>query len=131
MPIVDVSYLNASLDAVVDAWPASGATYRYWLSDPTVATLPTDVEVDVTTAGLSNAAFDPADWAAAASGAKTTTAAVALGTSTTSLDDTITYWGIVDGTGLIVFYDFLDDPISVEDAGTVVDFSPSLSFGDV
>ena len=128
MPLGDVTYQDAALDAVVDSWPGSGATYRYWFSDPQAEDDPTDVEIDVTVAGLSNAAFDPADWDAAADGAKTTTTAVALGTATDGLDDTIRFWGVVDSGGLVVYSDALDDPFGVN-SGDSPTFSPQLSFG--
>lgn len=128
MPLGDVSYQNAGLDDLVAGWPATGAVYTYWFSDPQAEDTPSDVEIDVTTAGLSNATFDPDDWAAAADGGKTTTAAVSLGTATSDLDDVIRYWGIVDSTGLIVYSDALDDPIGVSSGDTPA-FSPQLSFG--
>lgn len=128
MPIGDVSYQNAGLDALVDSWPSSGATYRYWYSDPQAEDTPSDVEIDITAAGLSNADFDPTDWASASDGAKTTTAPVALGTATDDLDDTIRYWGVVDGSDLVVYSDALDDPIGVS-SGDSPEFSPQIVFG--
>ena len=128
MPLGDVSYQNAGLDDLVAGWPATGAVYTYWNSDPLAEDTPSDVEIDVTAAGLSNASFDPDDWAAATDGGKTTTAAVSLGTATDDLDDVIRYWGIVDSSDLIVYSDALDDSIGVS-SGDVVSFSPTLSFG--
>jgi len=128
MPLGDVSYQNAALDDVVAGWPATGAVYTYWFSDPQAEDTPADVAIDVTDAGLSNAAFDPDDWAAATDGGKTTTAAVSLGTATSDLDDVIRYWGVVDSDGLVVYSDALDDPIGVS-SGDVVSFSPTLSWG--
>lgn len=128
MPLGDVSYQNAGLDDLVAGWPATGAVYTYWFSDPQAEDTPSNVEIDITAAGLSNASFDPSDWATATDGGKTTTAAVSLGTATSDLDDVIRYWGIVDSTGLIVYSDALDDPIGVS-SGDTPTFSPQLSFG--
>lgn len=131
MPLGDVTYQNAALDAVVASWPASGATYRWWTSDPQLQDDPTDVEVDLSVAGLTNPAFDPADWAAAADGAITTTAPITIGTSTDALTDVGAYWGVVDSGGLIVYSDDLpdDDVLEVDEAGTDAEFSPVLTFG--
>ena len=128
MPLGDVSYHNSTLDAVVDSWPATGAVYTYWWSDPQAEATPSDVEVDLTDTGLSNGDFDATDWADAADGAKTTTADIALGTATADIDDIIRYWGVVDSSGLIVYSDALDDPIGVT-SGDTPSFSPQLSFG--
>lgn len=132
MPLGDVSYQNAALDAVVDSWPSTGATYRLWTSDPQSEDDPTDVEVDLSVAGLTNPDFDPSDWASATLGGKTTSSAVSLGTSTAALDDVGAYWGVVDSDGLIVYSDDLPDDgqIVVTDAGTPASFTPTLSFGD-
>lgn len=129
MPLGDVTYVNASLDAVVAAWPGSGATYRLFASDPTLQATPTDVEL-TSDGGYAPVAFDPADWASAVDGGKTTTAAVGFGTSTAAYSDVATFWGILDSGDLLVYSDFLDDPIEVDDTGAAVSFSPTLTFGD-
>ena len=129
MPLGDVTYQNASLDAVVDSWPASGAEYRLYSSDPSLATLLSDAEL-TSAGGYAPVAFAPADWADADAGSKTTTADVDFGTSTDAYSDTATYWAIVDSGDLIVYSDELDDPIAVGEASTAVSFSPTLSFAD-
>lgn len=127
MPLGDVTYQNDALDAVVDSWPASGADYRYWFSDPQAEVDPTDVEIDLTGTGLSNAAFDSSDWAAAASGAKSPTAPISLGTASADIDDRFNYWGVVDSGGLIVYSDVIDDPFGVNDGDTPA-FTPQVTF---
>jgi hypothetical protein len=131
MPLGDVTYVNAALDAIVDSWPATLATYRLYASDPTLATLPGDVEL-TSDGGYAPVGFDPADWAAAVDGAKSPTAAVSFGTSSAAYSDVGTYWGIVDDAGLLVFSDDLPDAevVEVDDAGTTVAFTPTLSFAD-
>lgn len=132
MPLGDVSYQDAALDAVVDSWPGSGAVYAFWTSDPRLEVDPTDVEVDLSVAGLSNPAFDSSDWAAASGGGITPSAPIGLGTSTGPLDDVGAYWGVKDSGGLIVYSDDLadSDQIVVTEAATVVSFTPTISFGD-
>lgn len=129
MPIGD-TYLDDSLMGVVNSWPPTGATVRFWSADPTLQDDPTVVEVDLSVAGLTNPTFDPADWAST-DGAAAPSSAYALGTSTAALDDVGAYWGVVDSTGVIVYSDDIasSDQIVVTDAGTVVSFTPSLSFG--
>ena len=129
MPLGDVTYVNAALDALVDSWPATDAAYHLYSSDPSLETTPSDVEL-TSDGGYAAVDFDPTDWADAASGTKTTTADVDFGTSTDAYSDTATYWAIVDTDGLIVFSDELDTPIAVIESSTAVAFSPSLSFAD-
>jgi hypothetical protein len=129
MPLGDVSYQDAALDAVVDSWPASGANYHLYASDPALEVDPTDVEL-TSDGGYAPVAFDSADWDAATSGLKSTTAAVDFGTSTAAWSDVATFWAVIDTGGLIVFSDFIDEPIEVDDTGTDASFTPSLSFAD-
>jgi len=129
MPLGDVTYQDAALDAVVGSWPASGAHYHLFVSDPALEPTPLDVEL-TSGGGYVAATFAPADFAAASGNAVATTAPVSFGTSTAAYDDTATFWGIVDSTGLLVFSNDLDDPIAVENSGTVVTFTPAISFGD-
>lgn len=135
MPLGDVSYQNAALDAVVDSWPASGAVYAFWTSNPQLEDTPADVEVDLSVAGLTNPAFDSTDWAAATGGGKSLSSALALGTSTAALDDVGAYWGVKDSTGLVVYSDDLADDAQIvvtdDDIGGSPTFDPgALSFGD-
>jgi hypothetical protein len=129
MPLGDDIYVDAALDAVVDSWPATGAAYHLYSSNPQLQADITDVEL-TSDGGYAAVTFDPADWAAASTGGKTTTADVSFGTSTGAYSDVAPYWGIVDSGGLLVFSDDLPDPIEVTASGTVVGFSPTLSFGD-
>lgn len=129
MPLGDVTYQNAALDALVASWPATGATYRLYYDDPALATAPGDVEL-AAVGGYAPAAFAPSDWAAATGGAISTTAAVPFGTSTAAYSDTATFWAVIDGSGLIVWSDSLDDPIAVDGSGTAISFTPTLAFAD-
>jgi hypothetical protein len=130
MPIGDVSYQDAALDAVIGSWPASGANWHLFVSDPDVEATPLSVEL---TAGGGYAAvtFSPAGFDVATAGQAVTLAAVTFGTSTAAYDAVATYWGIVDATGLLVYSDELDTPIEVLAAGTTPAFTPALSFADV
>jgi hypothetical protein len=127
MPLGDVSYVDAALDAVVDSWPASGATYHLYASDPQAATTPSDVELD-SSGGYAPVAFAPADFSAAASGMKARASALDFGTTTAAYSDIAKYWGIVDTGGLLVFSDAMDDPIEVDAAGDPAAFTPTLTF---
>lgn len=129
MPLGDVTYVDAALDAVVGSWPASGANYHLFVSDPALETVALDVEL-TSGGGYVAQAFAPADFDPAADSSVSTAAPVDFGTSTDAYDDTATYWGIVDGTGLLVFSNDLDDPIAVIEAGTAVSFTPTLTFAD-
>lgn len=129
MPLGDVSYVNAALDAVVGSWPSSGATYRLFSDDPAQEAVPTDVEL-AATGGYAPVTFSPSGWASASGGAKTTSSAVSFGTSTGAYSDVATYWGIYK-SGLLVYSDDLDgQQIEVGATGTVVSFTPTLTFGD-
>lgn len=128
MPLGDVTYVNAALDALVDSWPATGAVYALYESDPALETVPTDVELSG--GGYTPPAFASADWDAATGGGKSTTVPVSFGTSTAAYTQTATYWAVVDSGGLLVFSDALTDPIDVDAAGTDVAFTPSLTFAD-
>lgn len=128
MPLGDTSYIDAALDAVVASWPATGATYNLYRSDPSIEATPSDVEL--AGSGYTPAAFDPAGWDAATDGGKSTTAAVSLGTSSDAYADLGTYWAVVDSSGLLVFSDALTEPIGAQAAGTVVAFTPTLTFAD-
>ena len=130
MPLGDVSYIDAALDDIVAGWPATGATYRLFFSDPQQQTTPTDVELGAV-GGYAPVTFAPSNFAAAASGSKSTTSPVSFGTSTAAYSDTARYWGILDGSGLLAFSDFLDDAIEVDDTGIAVSFTPTLLFQDV
>lgn len=129
MPLGDVTYQDAALDAVVASWPSSGATYRLFASDPTLATTPADVELTAT-GGYAPVAFSPSGWAAASGGSKTVTTPVSFGTSTGAYSDTAPYWGIVDGSGLLVYSDDLpnDQLVSVGGTGTAVTIAPAIYF---
>lgn len=128
MPLGDVTYVNAALDALVGSWPATGALYRLYESDPALETVPASVELSGS--GYTPPAFASAGWAAAADGGKATTSPVSFGTSTAAYTQTATYWAVVDSGGLLVFSDALTEPIDVPAAGTVVAFTPSLTFAD-
>ena len=125
MPLGDVTYQDAALDAVVASWPASGAVYRLYNDDPTLG----GVELD-SDGGYAPVAFDPADWDAAADGVKQAT--VSFGTSTDSWSDSATWWAVVDGSDLFVYYAALADEavIAVDEAGTEVTLNPAIAFGD-
>jgi hypothetical protein len=125
MPLGDVSYQNDAVDAVIGSWPASGAVYAYWYSDPQAEDDPADVEIVLTSTGLSNGAFASSDWSSAADGASTAT--ISLGTATADIDDTFNYWGIKDGSGLIVYSDAIDDPFGVNN-GDVVSLDAIITF---
>lgn len=122
MPL-GATYVDGALDGVTDSWPSSGATYRLYASDPTLATLPGDVEL-TSAGGYASVAFAPADFTAGVG------SLVDFGTSTDAYSDVATYWGIVDGSDLLVFSDDLSDPIEVDAASTAVSFTPTLSFAD-
>lgn len=126
MPLGD-AYVDAALDAVVDSWPSSGATYRLYASDPTLATTPSDVEL-AATGGYAPAAFSPSNWAPSADDSKATTAPVSFGTSTGAYSDLATYWGVVDSGGSLVYSDELTQSINVSAAGIAVAFTPALAF---
>lgn len=125
MPLGDVSYQNDAVDAVIGSWPASGAVYAYWSSDPQAEDDPTTVEIDLTSTGLSNGAFASSDWSAADDGASTAT--ISLGTATADIDDSFNFWGIKDSSGLIVYSDSIDDPFGVND-GDSVSFDATITF---
>lgn len=127
MPLGDVSYVDAALDAVVASWPSSGATYRLYASDPQAATVPADVELD-SDGGYAPVAFAPADFASAADGTKARSTALDFGTTTAAYSDIAKFWAVVDSGGLIVYSDGLDDPIEVDDAGDPASFTPTLTF---
>lgn len=129
MPLGDVSYVDAALDAIVDSWPGSGANYHLYASDPSIEVDPTTVEL-TSDGGYAPVAFDPSGWDASASGQKSTTAPVDFGTSTDAYSDVATFWAVVDSGGLIVFSDFIDEPIEVDEADSDASFTPSLSFAD-
>jgi len=127
MPLGDVTYQNDSLDDLVGGWPATGAKYHLYTSDPALEDDPTDVEL-TSTGGYAAVDFDPSDWAAADDGTKSTTSPVSFGTATAEWSDVATYWAIVDSDGLIVFSDALTSPIGALGADFAPAFTPSLSF---
>lgn len=128
MPLGDVTYQNAALDAVVASWPSSGAKYHLYSGDPAQAALLSDVEL-TSDGGYAPVTFSPSGWASASGGSKTTTAAVSFGTSTGAYSDVATYWAVVDSSGRIVFSDDLDgQEVEVDDTGTTVAFTPTLNF---
>lgn len=129
MPLGDVTYQNDALDAVVASWPATGATYRLYFDNPADAATPADVELGPD-GGYAPAAFSPSDWADADGGSKTTAPAVSFGTSMDAYSATATFWAVIDGSGAIVYYDALTDPIAVEGSGTATTFAPTLTFAD-
>jgi hypothetical protein len=129
MPLGDVSYVNAALDALVASWPSSGAHYHLFVSDPAPETTALTVEL-TSGGGYAAVTFSPSDWASASGGSITTTAPVSWGTSTAAYDDIATYWGIVDGSGLLVFSDSLDTPVEVDGASVAVARTPTISFAD-
>jgi hypothetical protein len=128
MPL-GADYIATALDDIVAGWPATGATYNLFVSDPSLETTATDVELD-STGGYAGVTFAPSDWADASGNSKATTSAVSFGTSTDAYSDVATYWGILDTDGALVFSDDLDDPIEVDAASTAVSFTPTLTFSD-
>lgn len=126
MPLVDLSYQNAALDAIVATWPTSGAVYPLFDGDPTLdgVELPSD-------GGYVAATFDPAAWAAADSGEKTTTDPVVFAVPTDSWGAVATYWGVRDSAGVLVYSAELADEIEVSTAGTTVSITPSIFFDEV
>jgi hypothetical protein len=127
MPLGDVSYVDAALDAVVDSWPASGATYRLYASDPQAAAAITDVELG-SDGGYAPVDFAPTDFSDAASGVKARSSALDFGTTTAAYSDIAKFWGVVDTAGLLVYSDDMANPIEVDTAGDPASFTPTLTF---
>lgn len=127
MPLGDVTYQDAALDAVVGSWPATGAHYHLFVSDPALEATALDVEL-TSGGGYAAATFAPADFAAASGDA--TTATIDFGTSTDAYDEAAGWWGIVDSSGLLVYSDDLDSPVAVEGAGVTVTRDVTVAFGD-
>lgn len=131
MPIGE-NYQDASLDGVVDSWPATGAHYALFDGVPIEAggdgvELADDPDI---APGYTAPDFAPSDWAAASGNAKTVSSAISFGTSTDVWAELGTHWGVVDGSGNIVFWDDLPeaDVVEVNAASTAVEISPTISF---
>jgi len=127
MPLGDVTYVNAALDALVDSWPATGASYRLYASDPQAVDDPSTVELG-SDGGYAALDFAPTDFSDAASGLKSRSSALDFGTTTAAFSDIAKYWGITDTDGLLVFSDVMDDPIEVDAADDPATFTPTLTF---
>lgn len=123
MPLGDVSYQDAALDAVVASWPSSGAEYALFVGDP----LAGGTEL-TSTGGYARVAFAPADLDAAADGAKAWAAPIDFGTSTGAWSDVATHFAIIDGSDLFVYTDDLPDEIAVDETGTAVTATPAALF---
>lgn len=123
MPLGDVTYQDAALDAIIASWPATGAVYRIFDADPTTTgvELPSD-------GGYAPVAFTRSAWAAADAGLASTTDPVTLGTSTDGYGAVGTHWAITDSGGLLVYSAELDDELEVSEADTLVQFTPSIFF---
>lgn len=128
MPL-GAGYVDTALDAIVASWPSTGAEYRLYASDPTLAALPGDVEL-TSDGGYAGVAFAPADFASASGNAKPTTAPIVFPTPTDAWSDVATFWGIIDGSDALVYSNDLDTPIAVDEAGADASFTPTLSFAD-
>lgn len=124
MPLGDDDAKNEALDALVGAFPDDG-TYRLFAGRPDGSG--TELTSD---GGYAPAAHGTADWAAAADGSKTTTAAVSFGTSTDAYSDVADYWAVCRADGSVYYWDILTDPISVTAAGVAVSFKPRVYFED-
>lgn len=123
------TYVDDILDGVGAAFPTSG-NWRLYSSDPQLADAPSDVEL-TSDGGYAAVAFAPSDWDASTGGSMSTASAVSFGTSTDAYSDVATYWGITGADADdLVYSDFLDDPIEVDESGTAVSFTPSISITD-
>lgn len=128
MPLLG-DYQNACLDALIGALPASGK-YRLYVSDPTLADSPSDVEL-TSDGGYAPQVFAPSDFAAAADGAASSASPVSWGASTDAYSDVGNYWGITDDTDdSLAYYDAMDNPVSVTDAGVTPTRTFTILFGD-
>jgi hypothetical protein len=127
MPLGDVSYVDAALDAVVASWPSTGATYNLYASDPQGVDDPTTVELDAV-GGYAPVAFAPSDFSSASAGVKVRSSALDFGTTTAAYSDIAKFWAVVDSAGLIVYSDALDEQIEVDEAGDPASFTPTLTF---
>ena len=130
MPVAD-SYKADSMDGLVGGWPTSGK-WRLYSSDPSLADLPSDVEL-ASDGGYAAVTYASTDWAASSSGSKAVASAISFGTSTDAYSDTATYYGITSGTDadVLVWSDDLgDDVVAVGESGTAVSISPSISIQD-
>lgn len=128
MPLGDVSYMNAALNAVVASFPATGAKWRLYTSDPALEVTPSTVEL-AATGGYAGVTFAPAQFGTASADLVQTSSPVSFGTSSAAWSDVATFWAI-EKAGLLVYSDALDTPIAVDAAGVAVAFTPGLSFSD-
>lgn len=127
MPIGD-TYQDASLDGVVDSWPASGARWALFDGVPVEAG---GTGVELSGGGYTAPSFAPADFAAAAGQAKAVAAPIDFGTSSAAYAEVGTHWAVLDSADALVYWDDLPDGDVVEvlAAGTDVTISPTIFFG--
>jgi hypothetical protein len=121
--------LDACLDGLIAALPAAGK-YRLYTSDPTLAGTPADVELDPD-GGYAPQNFAPADFAASSGGASSSASPVSWGASTDAYSDVAGYWGITDDVDdSLAYYDELDAPVSVTDAGVTPERTFTILIGE-
>lgn len=127
MPIGDL-YQDASLDGVVDEWPATGARWALFNGVPVDAG---GTGVELSGDGYTSPSFAPADFAAASGQSKTVASPISFGTSTDAYAEVGTHWAILDSADELVYWDDLPDGDVVEvlAAGTAVEISPTIFFG--
>lgn len=131
MPLGD-AHIDDALDAIVGSWPGSGGKWRLYASDPRLADLPTDVEL-AADGGYAAQTFAPSDFAAASGGGVTVASPISFGTSTDAYSDVAPFWGITssDADDLVFSDDLASDQIvEVDETGTGVSISPTLTFAD-
>lgn len=132
MPLLSPEAMNASLDGDygTTAGPHAAASHALALfyDDPSLADAPEDVELSG--GGYARVTVNPSAWAAAAAGAKSTTAPVAFPSTTDEWDNAATYFGLKGADGF--WWDFgpLTAPLEVTGAGPGPLVTPTVFYDD-
>lgn len=133
MPIRDVAAMNRSLDNDYGTTRGPNAADSHELAlfdnDPTID----GVELDAGDCpGYERTVVLPADWAAAAGGSKTTSAAVQFADATDAWATEAKWWALVDGDDHVTVWDCaaLNESLSVTGAGPGPGIQPSVFYAN-
>lgn len=133
MPIRDVAAMNRSLDNDYGTTRGPNAADSHELAlfdnDPTID----GVELDAGDCpGYARPDVDPADWAVAAGGQKSTSAPIQFANSTDPWTTQAKWWALVDGDDHTTVWDCaaLNEALSVTDAGLGPAIQPTVFYAN-
>lgn len=132
MPLLSPEAMNASLDGDYGTTRGPHAADSHdmalFFDDPSLADDPEDVEC--AGGGYARVTVDPADWAVAAAGAKSTTDPVQFPTTTDEWDNAALYFGLKGDDGF--WWDFgpLAAPLEVTGVGDGPFVTPTVFYDD-